>query len=49
MEVYTADGKLPGGLSVSVDIRVGYDPRDSDRIDSLAQLTKVLESLTPGR
>ncbi len=47
MELYSAHTQATGGLYVSADIRVGYDPTPAARQNALTELQKVLASLTP--
>jgi hypothetical protein len=47
-EIHAAEGKL-GNVSLSVDLRVGYDPTVAERQATLSELTRVLDSLAPAR
>ncbi len=49
LEVYDAEATHSDGVSVTVDIWVGLDPKPADRAATLRELQKVIESLTPTR
>jgi len=47
LKLYDAETTTPGGISFTVDIRVGLDPSPTEREEAFAELEKVLESLAP--
>ena len=47
LKLYDAETTTPGGISFTVDIRVGLDPSPAEREKAFAELEKVLESLAP--
>lgn len=47
LKLYDAETTTPGGISFTVDIRVGLDPSPTEREEAFAELEKVLGSLAP--